>query len=154
MSHVSLIFTLVRWRQPQNLTYLKSSFFFTTARELEYCALTCFFFWQSNIYSRWLGFARHVWLSAAISHSLVKAITSDHFSRKSLFFFRWKAQSFNLIKLQKINVSLYFLFPRRCKMQGNIILRQIRGSFLTMLHSFNRSFFEKKQTTNILFKCL
>ena len=153
MSHVSLTFTLVRWRQPQNLTYLKSSFFYYSSRAWILC-FNLFFFWQSNIYSRWLGFASHVWLSAAISHSLVKAITFDHFSHKSLFFFRWKAQSFNLIKLQKINVSLYFLFPRRCKMQGNIILRQIRGSFLTMLHSFNRSFFEKKQTTNILFKCL
>ena len=70
----------------------------------------------------------------AISYLLVKAVTFDLVSHKILIFFHWKAQSFNLMKHQKIHVI--FLFPMRFKIWGNIILKQNRGSFWTMLSYF------------------
>ena len=49
----------------------------------------------------------------AISCLLVKAVTSGQPQNFDLFY--WKAQSFNLIKHQKIHVNRIFLFPIRFK---------------------------------------
>ena len=49
------------------------------------------------------------------------------------------------MKHQKINVSSIFSFPVRFKTQGNIIFKQIRGSFLIMLNYVNTEKIQQKQ---------
>ena len=45
---------------------------------------------------------QHMPLALAVSHSIVKAITFDLAGHKNSFFFHWKAQSFNLMKHQRL----------------------------------------------------
>ena len=51
---------------------------------------------------KWLGWVIHMQLSAAIPHSLFEAITFHLINQKKFFFFHWEAQSFNLLKHQKL----------------------------------------------------
>ena len=57
---------------------------------------------------KWLGCVSHMQLSAAISRSLFEAITLHLISRKISLFFHWEAQSFNLLKSQKL-MSHFFV---------------------------------------------
>ena len=62
-------------------------------------------------------------LSATISCSLVTAITFDLVSQKILFFFHWKAQSFNLIKHQNLMSATFSHFQQgqNIRLYGNIV---------------------------------
>ena len=49
-------------------------------------------------------------LTAAIAGSLVKGITFDLVGQKILLFCHWEAQSFNLMKHQKLMSATFFRF--------------------------------------------
>ena len=67
-------------------------------------------FGQSNAYSKWLGYVSHCQPQSLVH--LLKAQLLTWSAKKISFFFHWKAQSFHLMKHQKLIQSHFLIFNK------------------------------------------